>query len=134
MKVPTLPLRTHHTSKTGADARAKRSPAPAWAPGHGQPDTPAAEVAVKFRAGVLENFSQKEREPAKTHLVRISPPQSVPRPPPRTQSSVRRLEGRVFQLGNSTGRILNRGRPEAFQRFRINGAVSSRPKKVRRKP
>lgn len=126
------PAHTAH-SKTGAAARAKRSPAPAPAPGHGQPDTPAAEVAVKFRAGVLENFSQKERA-GENPLGKDFPSLVSPRPPPRTQSSVRRLKGRVFQLGNSTGLILNRGRPEAFQRFRINGAVSSRPKKVRRKP
>lgn len=52
MKVPALPLRTQHPSGTGAGPGAKRSPAPARAPGHGKPDAGAAEAAVKFRAGV----------------------------------------------------------------------------------
>lgn len=93
MKVPTLPLRTHHTSKTGADARAKRSPAPAWAPGHQQPDTPAAEVAVKFRAGVLENFSQKEsrRKPTWEGFPLPSQP-PVLLPGPSRQSGAWRAE------------------------------------------
>ena len=52
MKVPALPLRTQYPSGTGAGAGAKRSPAPARAPGHGKQDARAAEVAVKFRAGV----------------------------------------------------------------------------------